>query len=275
MNKAISPNTPKKRNLSFNLVVPCFNEGKVVRKNLTKLLTIGFKSIIFVDDGSNDDTYNQINDLPITILRNKRNYGQGYSIALGLKYSYLQGNSDYTITADADGQHTTDDIQRVIRATQKDRPLLTYAVRNFAHNVPLSKRISNTFARITVRLFFRISIPDPYCGLRAFSNEIIPKVSFRDRFEWNVDCAKLITKYKEKACQVNVIAHYSKYSLSKGLRLIEGGKLFVSLIKDEVKNIFLNRNEKNPNHYTQGISSGGRNRVSRIPCIEKSSVQAY
>lgn len=226
--------TPK----DFNIVVPCFNEEKTVRNVLLDFLSLGVNRVIVVDDGSKDRTAKILKDFPVTVLTNKRNRGQGYSILRGLSYSYNLKETNYTITADADWQHKREDIIKVIEVASRYNPKLVYAIRMAYYKVPFTKLISNIAAQITLSYILRIKIKDPLCGLRAFRRDIIPYLQFRDRYEWAVDCAKFIDKNIRDAKAVYVKSHYSKYSLSKGLVLKKGFRFFINTLSYEVKSKF-------------------------------------
>ena len=82
----------KKLKKGLSIVVPAFNEENFIKKTVTKINSSLKKiklryEIYIVDDGSIDKTYQHAikiskKDKKIKILRNKKNYGMGYSLKI-------------------------------------------------------------------------------------------------------------------------------------------------------------------------------------------------
>jgi glycosyltransferase involved in cell wall biosynthesis len=95
-----------------SISVPCFNEEKTVAIFYNEILKV-FKDIkkgiefeiIFVDDGSKDETFNTIKDISkkddrVKYIRFSRNFGKESAIYAGLENS----KGEYVVTMDADLQ---------------------------------------------------------------------------------------------------------------------------------------------------------------------------
>ena len=100
------------RNIDLALVVPCFNEAESIplfmNQAIPALQKLGIKSeIIFVDDGSTDDTWKiikvQKKSSPVKVsgIRFDRNYGQMSALEAGIRKS----DSKFVLTIDVDLQH--------------------------------------------------------------------------------------------------------------------------------------------------------------------------
>jgi glycosyltransferase involved in cell wall biosynthesis len=100
------------RKVDLTLVVPCFNECEsiplFVKEVLPTLRQIGAScEIIFVDDGSTDDTWKVIKQqknlskIKILGIKFDRNYGQMAALEAGIRKS----NSEFVLTIDVDLQH--------------------------------------------------------------------------------------------------------------------------------------------------------------------------
>src|SRR3990172_10839601 len=99
---------------TLSIVIPVYNEQERLGKTFKALQELqiprGLKmeKVIFVDDGSTDDTVIRIQNSVVSIqnklkttveiISYKHNRGKGYAISWGMKES----NSDYTLFADAD-----------------------------------------------------------------------------------------------------------------------------------------------------------------------------
>ena len=95
-----------------SIVIPLHNEAlnvKLMVLTLTKALKDLNYEILFVNDGSTDDTSNQLKKLngkSVTVIELDKNYGQSSAIAAGIDFS--KGN--YIVTIDGDLQNDPHDI---------------------------------------------------------------------------------------------------------------------------------------------------------------------
>jgi len=93
----------------LSIVLPCYNEEKnilVVYKQIKSALSGVRMEIIFVDDGSSDETFQRIIELSATDSSVKgislsRNFGHQVALLAGLK----EAAGEIVISLDADGQH--------------------------------------------------------------------------------------------------------------------------------------------------------------------------
>lgn len=94
---------------TFDIIIPCFNEEKNIQntyKDLIKLERLfNIRNIIFVDNGSTDNTLKEINILKeennkVKSIKVNKNKGYGNGIKRGL----LIADGDYVIINHADGQ---------------------------------------------------------------------------------------------------------------------------------------------------------------------------
>ena len=141
--------------LILYLVVPCYNEEEALLKSATTLKNkinllieqdiIGKKSkIMFVNDGSSDNTFNIIHDLyksdNIFIgLNLSRNFGHQSAILAGMMTA--KEVSDIIITIDADLQQDVEAIDDFITA-YKGGCDIVYGVRNNRNSDKLGKKLS-------------------------------------------------------------------------------------------------------------------------------------
>ena len=66
---------------NFTAIIPAYNEGKTIRDLVNKTAN-QISRVVVVNDGSADDTCQQLVDLPIELLSNTSNKGKGYSLSL-------------------------------------------------------------------------------------------------------------------------------------------------------------------------------------------------
>lgn len=122
---------------NFTIVVPCFNEENNVEKfvKITKLLLqdkYNYK-ILFIDDGSKDKTWANIENLKknfsfINAIKLSKNFGKENALSCGLENIK---DEDFLISIDADLQHPIEKIEEMIELWKKgNKVVATYKVNN-------------------------------------------------------------------------------------------------------------------------------------------------
>ena len=93
------------------------------------------------------------------------------------------------VTADADGQHSVEDILNVVQALPRERDALLLGVRSFDRWIPLRSRIGNTATRTLFRWISDLDLADTQTGLRGISPTLIaPFLEIRyDRYEFETE----------------------------------------------------------------------------------------
>ncbi|HHE37329.1 MAG TPA: glycosyltransferase [Candidatus Cloacimonetes bacterium] len=111
---------------SLSLVVPVFNDEKVIQKFYQRLkpvidsLTQNYE-ILFIDDGSEDNSFRilrslQQKDENIKILKLSKNFGQANAITAGLDHA----RNDLIVVMDSDLQDRPEDITKMISCLKKN-----------------------------------------------------------------------------------------------------------------------------------------------------------
>ena len=102
----------------LSVVVPVYNEEENVPLLVSRIegaLQGNNYEIILVDDGSTDQTRNEIKKLKnskVVLVELNKNYGQSLALAAGIDYA----KGDYIITMDGDLQNDPDDILMKFRS---------------------------------------------------------------------------------------------------------------------------------------------------------------
>ncbi len=168
-------------NPSFAVLIPAFNEANTIRSVVEGCLEFTHQ-VIVVDDGSTDDTFKKIKDLPIMILRNALNRGKDASLLRGFAYAK---NLDIraVITLDADTQHSPNDIFYFIHAMQEHPNRIIIGARTIdTENAPRLRLFANRAADFFISWAAGCRIIDTQSGFRLYPKKIIPKIiseSFR------------------------------------------------------------------------------------------------
>ena len=110
----------------ISVVVPCYNEEEGIEifykelKNELDLIKNYTKEIIFINDGSKDNTIKILKDLrlkdkKIKIINFSRNFGKESAMLAGLQNS----TGDYIVVMDSDLQHPPKKIIEMVRGIEE------------------------------------------------------------------------------------------------------------------------------------------------------------
>ena len=130
------------------MVIPVYNVGDCLPSVLSNCLEFIPGNFIYViDDGCTDDSISLIEQLPVRILRHKRNLGKGAALKYGFSKA-ISDKLDAVITIDGDGQHDPEYIPDLIRTYEKTSADIVLGKRSadhpsllVVHEVHQSKRL--------------------------------------------------------------------------------------------------------------------------------------
>lgn len=155
-------------------VIPFFNEKNTLQVVIDKTLPF-CDTIIAVNDGSTDDflRHVRINE-KIILISNRKNEGKGFSLSRGMKKS-IELHSDITVTLDADLQHPSEYIPRILEALHKYDIVVGNRLGNLK-KMPLQRIISNKLTSLLLSLKLQQVIADSQCGFRAYKTNILREI---------------------------------------------------------------------------------------------------
>lgn len=207
--------------LKLYIVVPAYNEKKLIASVIKDLLKHGYKNIIVVDDGSSDKTSDIAKKYDIDLVRHPINMGPGAAIKTGIDYALIK-NADIIVTFDADGQHLAKDIANLIEPIIDGKTEITLGNRflNKISNVPLFKKIILKLGAFLMYVMYGIVSSDAHNGLKAFSKKAALKIDIRSSgWEYCSEIIEEIRLKKIKYKEIPVTVKYSDYSIKKGQKI--------------------------------------------------------
>jgi glycosyltransferase involved in cell wall biosynthesis len=188
----------KKKRFAF--VIPVYNHAATVAQVVKDAQTLRYP-VFVVDDGSTDNTYDQIKEIAgIQILRHQLNQGKGAAIMTG--FAAASAVADWAITIDADGQHYPEDAKKLIKAIpKKNRPIAVGARTGMAGvHVPWTSSFGRTFSNFWVRTSGGSAISDSQSGFRIYPlPESLNLGTKARRFQFEVE---ILVQAKRKGLQV-------------------------------------------------------------------------
>jgi glycosyltransferase involved in cell wall biosynthesis len=219
------------------IVVPTHNEEGVIRSTLESLLRFDY-TIIVVDDGSKDHTWEIVSTYPVIALRHPVNLGQGAALQTGMIFA-LQHGAQVIVHFDADGQHRAEDIQSLVEPIEGDRADVVLGSRFLRKEdtqaVPALKRFILRGAVLVNGLLTGLWLSDAHNGLRAFSADATRKIRLRENgyahaTEIIAEIRRLKLRYVERPTHVT----YSSYAVSKGQSLWNSLNILIDLLLRKV-----------------------------------------
>jgi glycosyltransferase involved in cell wall biosynthesis len=151
-----------------SVVIPALNEAAaieaVVRSVRERLPEI---EVIVIDDGSSDGTGNLAEAAGARVIRHDSPQGYGSSLQTGTRLS----TREYVLYCDGDGQHTADDVVRIVAELEGFDMVVGKRGRDSHHQ--LARRPGKRVLRWFADYLAGEKIPDLNSGLRAIRRELI------------------------------------------------------------------------------------------------------
>ncbi|MBR1921887.1 MAG: bifunctional glycosyltransferase family 2/GtrA family protein [Kiritimatiellae bacterium] len=181
----------------LTLLIPAYNPDERLLV-LLRQLKGRFSRIVLVDDGSvaGKEVFERARPYVDAIYVHERNRGKGAALKTG--FAHLGATSD-VITADADGQHTPDDIAKIARGLETQREGLVLGVRSFVGRVPLRSRFGNWWTRWFFFLMTGLMVRDTQTGLRGIPAPLVPRVAKIPGERYEYEMAMLVDAKKHPA----------------------------------------------------------------------------
>lgn len=209
------------------IVIPGFNEEDHVQKTIMSVKKEGFENIVFVDDGSTDNTFSQALKTGAHVLRHKVNLGKGSAVKTGCDYALLKG-AKKIVLMDSDGQHEAKEIKKFLK-TLKGKDIV-FGYRTFGKNMPLTMRLGNVFLTTLSKMLFGFKIKDTQNGFRCFSSTAYKKIRWHSRgYGMESEMIAHASKHKLKFAEVKIKTIY--LDSHKGTTPLDGFKVLFTMLR--------------------------------------------
>ncbi len=145
------------------IIIPAYNPPDLFPQLINRLNEITTIPIIVIDDGS--IPLISLKNSNLTLLRNSKNRGKGYSLVKAFHYTYNRGYS-HAVTLDADFQHDPQLVDSFIKIHEDTSIVL--GRRDFNKEMPIHRRLSNKITSSIISYICGKRILDSQCGYRRY-----------------------------------------------------------------------------------------------------------
>jgi dolichyl-phosphate beta-glucosyltransferase len=223
---------------SLSVVIPAYNAEGVVCDTLDRVQTYLVQQeleneVIVVDDGSTDATAQRVSERGrgVTVIRNERNRGKGYSVQRGM----LTSRCAWALFMDVDHSTSIEHLERF--APFANRAEVLIASRNLPDSCivraqpRLRQRMGRTFPYL-VRLLALPGLSDTQCGFKVFRRAVIERVFERQRcdgFCFDVEVLLIATRLGYRIAEIPVDWHNPHESTIRLWR--DPARMFADLLR--------------------------------------------
>jgi glycosyltransferase involved in cell wall biosynthesis len=234
--------------MDISVVIPLYNEDESLPELTDWIARVMAEhdfsyEILFVDDGSTDNSWKVIEELKISYpavkaIKFRRNYGK--SAALNVAFEASQG--DVIITMDADLQDSPDEIPELYRRLREENLDIISGWKKKRYD-PITKTIPTKLFNAATRRMSGIQLNDFNCGLKAYRSDVVKTIEVYGEMHRYIPVIAKWAGFKNIAEQV--VEHRArKYGVTKF-----GFSRFINGFLDLLSIFFVGKFGKRPMHF--------------------------
>ena len=200
--------------MDLSIVIPIYNEGLIIKKNIEKIHNYFFKKfkfeIIIVNDGSKDNSMKIIKNLNINninIININRNSGKGNAIKRGI----LESNGKLVLITDADLSASIDQYDTLYNKYKEGNDIVIGSRSTKNSKIIIKQSVNRIIAgkifNLLVKNILNLKFEDTQCGFKLFNGLAIRKLishSIINRFCIDVEILFLAKKKNHKIYEVGI-----------------------------------------------------------------------
>ncbi len=184
------------RKVRISFIIPAYNEEETIGIVLKQLKeTFSDQEVVVVDDASTDDTYHISMEAGADrVIRHNKNRGYGAALKTGL----LNSSGEFAVFVDGDGQHSIEDIEKIVNAINKNPELdCVLTERKNVYTSGIVRSIGKILINYVIKRLTGEPIKDSNSGLRAFKREKIFPFLFMLPNGFSFSTTSTVLSYKE------------------------------------------------------------------------------
>ena len=186
------------------------------------------RHVIVVDDGSTDATAELAAIAGAQVIRHAENRGKGAALNTALQAARVHA-PDVVVMLDADGQHSLEELMRVVAPVLSGDADLVIGSRYLGDSSQTPRhRIWGHWAfNWLTRLASGVPASNSQSGYRAFSPEVLPVISFQSRgFSVESEMQFIVNQYGLRLVEVPITVQYpdrpKRNVVSHGMMVLNG-----------------------------------------------------
>jgi len=232
--------------INISVVIPLLNEEESLvelHNWIVKIMNDNNFSyeIIFIDDGSTDNSWKIISDLSkknrlIKAFRFQKNFGKSQALHLG----FSKAKGEVVITMDADLQDNPNEIPELYRMIKHQNNDLVSGWKKKRYDSILFKNIPSKLFNFSARKISKLRLHDFNCGLKAYKNEVVKNI------EVSGEMHRYIPVLVKNAGYNKITEKEVKHQPRKFGKTKFGSKRFINGFLDLITIWFLSRFGKQP-----------------------------
>jgi len=223
----------------ISILMPAHEEGHHIYENVLEVAATFDNfllkyEIVVVDDGSEDDTFEEalkvqreLGASRVKVIQNPINHGKGFA----LKAGFEKTSGDYILFLDADLDIHPRQVGRFFQIMNAGDCDVVIASKRHpqSHLVyPLTRKVLSNFYYLMTRIIFGLPVKDTQTGLALFKREVLEKVFPR-----------IVVKKYAFSLEVLVLAHEFGYKIKEAPVDIDFKKNFGHIDPRDIRNIFV------------------------------------
>lgn len=174
-----------KNNIHLSLIIPAYNEGKIIQETLNRVFKFLSKKhfsweVIVIDDGSADNTADLITDFAdknkrIRLVKLKKNRGKGAALRAGVE----KAKGEYVIYSDADLSVPLRYLDELIKELKENDVVIgsrrVKGAKILAHQSWMRENMGRFYTFLS-RVVTGVCVSDFTCGFKGFRGKTVKDI---------------------------------------------------------------------------------------------------
>ena len=235
--------------MDLSIVIPLYNEDESIDELHSKIVSSLSNSslnyeIIFIDDGSSDNSWNIIKDVTKRVhntraIRFLTNYGKSMALSAGFKST----RGEVVVTMDADLQDDPNEILQLYNVLINEDYHVVSGWKKKRYDSVIFKNLPSKLFNWAARLSSGIKLNDFNCGIKAYKSDVIKEIKLTSGMHRYIPVLAKNSGFNNIGEKI-VLHHPRKHGKTK-----YGADRFIKGFLDLITLSFIERFGKRPMHF--------------------------
>ncbi|MAM50117.1 MAG: glycosyltransferase [Flavobacteriaceae bacterium] len=235
--------------MDLSIVIPLYNEDEYIDELHSKIVSSLSNSslnyeIIFIDDGSSDNSWNIIKDVTKRVhntraIRFLTNYGKSMALSAGFKST----RGEVVVTMDADLQDDPNEILQLYNVLINEDYHIVSGWKKKRYDSVIFKNLPSKLFNWAARLSSGIKLNDFNCGIKAYKSDVIKEIKLTSGMHRYIPVLAKNSGFNKIGEKI-VLHHPRKHGKTK-----YGADRFIKGFLDLITLSFIERFGKRPMHF--------------------------